>query len=192
MAVLPTVDSIDVNRLWYIGVPFAIWWIASMTCVIVRLQDRNYDLSLAGIRAHVAKIEVETYIIVLQKKLKLSSAAVNGDEDRALIDLRALCVEWVGTFFNRIVNWLRYVRSHESAVYAPEEKKRTSLLFGEMYLQVQPLFILFVWGLVVICTVNGGLLFGLSLWMIGIPLSFILWMMFVMREYGWNYEVTVS
>lgn len=182
-----SLDDVDVDLMWQVSLPFSVWWICSLIAVAIRLSHRNFDFSLAGIRAHVAITEIDSE----RRKNLVSTKSATSIYLKSSFSL----FENVDYFVFKMMQCFGFSMSAVLFCFKrnrdQREHRRTSMELGEIALQIQPLFVMFLWGIIVL-TIQGGVLFGLLLLFVGQPMTGLLWLLLAWEEAGWSRQNLVN
>jgi hypothetical protein len=180
-----SLDDIDFDLMWKVSVPLCTWWMLSMLAVGARLRHRHFDLSTASIRNHVGITEDMALFKTSTATAKAEDVNTHNtfrqnscwcDFDRFVL----LTLEAIGYALSSLFYFCRWRRDKL-------ERKRTALMIGEIFFEIQPFFAMLVWAIAVLC-VRGGLAFGLLLLFVGQPSILLLWYAFAWRAAGWDYR----
>lgn len=181
-----SLDDVDVDLMWQVSLPFSVWWSCGMLAVAIRLSHRDFDISLASIRAQVGIMEINYEI---KKTLSTDETKkTNSSESFSLfenVDFFVLkATQFIGFGISTCLYCYRRNRDKR-------EHRRTSMVLGELFLQIQPFVVMLLWGITVL-SIKGGILFGLLLLFVGEPMILLLWLTCAWRETGFNYQSVVS
>ena len=173
-------SDLDTATLWALT-PLFFWWLASLPYAQWRLRRRRYRLSLAAIRAQIARKELsqakyqESSSKSEQTGNTLGNSTSNSsyeydrtDSSASSVSRRkASCGGGLQNALTRIVQcgfvvsgwWLLYATPAIlwSRGRSWAQRRRVALLLAEVFAQVQPLLAMSCWGIAVVTGVRGGL-----------------------------------
>ena len=144
--------AVNNELAWALGAPMLFWYVLSLTVAGVRFKERHFDCSLGALRGAVARAEVAD-----------ASPDALSDKSWGAISTR-IVHRWaigMGYLFGVLPLAPAMLRTTGAV------RQRTARLVGEMYLQVQPMLVLLIWGVTMIAAVKGGVLFGVLLLSVG-------------------------